>query len=301
MSQFPIVSEEGLYEAVNYLASGPSGLGQNFDGFSSYTPAYLTGNTRQPWTVSTTTNAPPNWYVAPIQISSVSYLDNPGTSTSQTTLWTFSTPQSPPPFLNGMLLTGAGWTPSNYNGVDGTVVSCTNASVTLDLGESYNWPTPITTYGTLEFDAYLNGDKTKSIPISTDCNARVTVTGPTERVFVSSQLALTSGYTCSTASTFSVTVQINRYNATAYTVNGATQYSFDSPVTVGEQSKTYSVTTGSGTVDTGQNIFTTIVDQPNFGFYWYICEVVWTPLTGNAVPKLQTVGLRSLSAQVIKQ
>jgi hypothetical protein len=300
MAQFPVVSKEGLYEAVNYLASGPSGLGQNFDGFSSYTPAYLTGNFRQPWTVNTTTTAPPNWYVAPIQISSVSYLDNPGSTASQTTLWTFATPHSPPPFSQGMILTGAGWTPDGYNGSDGTVIACTTASVTLDLGDVYPWPTPITAYGTLEYEAYLDGNG-NPLAVSTDCNARVTVTGPTERVFISSQLALTSGYSCTTASTFSVTVQINRYDATAKTVNGAVQYSFNNRTTIAEQGKTYSVSAGTGTVDTGPNVFTTAIDQPNFGYYWYLCEVVWAPLTGNATPKLQTVGLRSLSAQVVKQ
>mgnify|MGYP003347452436 CR=1 FL=1 len=36
MSHYPIVTPQGVYEAVNYLASGPSGLGQSFQGFSSY-------------------------------------------------------------------------------------------------------------------------------------------------------------------------------------------------------------------------------------------------------------------------
>jgi hypothetical protein len=39
MAQFPINTTQGIYEAVNYLASGPSGLGQDFAGFSSYQPA----------------------------------------------------------------------------------------------------------------------------------------------------------------------------------------------------------------------------------------------------------------------
>jgi hypothetical protein len=300
MSQYPVVTEEGLYEAVNTLASGPSGLGQNFDGFSSYQPAYLTGNIKQPWTVSTSTNAPPNWYVPPISINNIVYKDSGGIDDSQTLQWFFTTPQTPPPFQDGWNITGAGFSPSFYNGDDGVVVDCTTNSVTTQFNNSYAWD-PVVTYGTLEFDAYLNGDKTASIPVSTDCNARITVTGPTERVFISSQLQLNSGWSCSTASTFSVAVQINRYNATAETVNGATQYTFSGGTTISEQKKTYSVSAGSGTVDTGQNIFTTVIDQPNFGFYWYICEVVWTPLTGNATPRLQTVGLRSLTAQVIKQ
>jgi hypothetical protein len=300
MSQFPVVSQEGVLEAVNYLASGPAGLGQNFDGFSAYQPAYLTGTYRQPFSVSTSTSAPPNWFVAPISISNIIYKDD-GITNAQSLEWVFATPQAVPPFQNGWTLTGAGWDPaSNYNGDDGTVVSCSTTSVTTQFSKAYAWD-PVVTYGTLEFEAYLNGAKTKSIPVSTDANARVTVTGPTERVFVSSQLALTSGYTCSTTSTFSVSVQINRYSGEINTDPAKNDYLFNFDATVSEQSQTYSVGPGSGTVNTGQNIFTTVIDQPSFGYYWYIAEVVWTPLTGDAVAKLQTVGLRSLTAQVIKQ
>ena len=48
MAQYPVEDTAGLFEAVNYLLSGPSGLGQNFQGFSSYQPAYVTGTFRQP-------------------------------------------------------------------------------------------------------------------------------------------------------------------------------------------------------------------------------------------------------------
>ena len=63
MSQYPINTPQGLYEAVNYLASGPSGLGQAFQGFSDYNTAYLTGNYRLPFTVLTTTNLHLTWVV----------------------------------------------------------------------------------------------------------------------------------------------------------------------------------------------------------------------------------------------
>ena len=33
MSQYPIVNRDDLIDGVNYLLSGPSGLGQNFQGF----------------------------------------------------------------------------------------------------------------------------------------------------------------------------------------------------------------------------------------------------------------------------
>lgn len=52
MAQFPVdYSKEdsnSVVEAVNYLLSGPSGLGQNFSGTNQFTPGWLTGNSRSP-------------------------------------------------------------------------------------------------------------------------------------------------------------------------------------------------------------------------------------------------------------
>ena len=54
MPQFPVdySSEDSssVVEAVNYLLSGPSGLGQNFSGSNQFTAGWLTGNTRSPAT-----------------------------------------------------------------------------------------------------------------------------------------------------------------------------------------------------------------------------------------------------------
>ena len=45
MAKFPVEigDSEGIIDSVNYLLSGPGGLGQNFQGFSDYQGAYLTG------------------------------------------------------------------------------------------------------------------------------------------------------------------------------------------------------------------------------------------------------------------
>jgi hypothetical protein len=43
----------GVLDGLNYVLSGPGGLGQNFAGFSNYELAYLTGNFRTPFTVLT--------------------------------------------------------------------------------------------------------------------------------------------------------------------------------------------------------------------------------------------------------
>jgi len=260
-----------LTEAVSYLLSGPSGLGQNFAGFSAYQPVYLSGTFREPYTVaiSTTTTAP-SWYVAPVAINAVNQLNVINGKTPYLE-WTFTTPTASPPFAVGQTIRGDDtWSPRLYRGNDGVVLTCSTTSVITKYVESVAWPTPINTYGSI----YVSND---GIEVSTDANARVTVQGPTELVFISSQLALTSGYNCSTTSTFDVSVQINRYSGSIDTAGqGAVDYLFNFDKTVSQQSQSFTVEPGTGTVNAGQNIFTTVLDQPSFGYYWYICEVLWT-------------------------
>jgi hypothetical protein len=52
MAKFPVElgDLEGMVDAINYVLSGPSGLGQNFGGVSYSEPAWLTGNFRPPFT-----------------------------------------------------------------------------------------------------------------------------------------------------------------------------------------------------------------------------------------------------------
>jgi hypothetical protein len=301
MAQYPVEDQQGLYEAVNYLMSGPSGLGQNFNGFSSYQPVYLTGTYRQPFTVATTaTNNPPQWYVAPIAINSVTSLNvvNGQTANLQ---WTFTTPQATPPFNVGLTVRGRGFVDTSsggdfFNGSQGYVLSCSTTSVITQFSNAYSIPA-ITTYGTLRFD---NND----VITSSDANARVTVQGPTELVFISSQLGLTVGvYSSTSTGSVNVSVQVNRYNGSIDTsVAGAVDYLFNFDKTVSEQVNTYAVTTATTTINAGQNIFTTVLDQPGFGYYWYIAEVTVTSSDITYIqPTTVTAGLRSLTAQVIKQ
>ena len=51
MAQFPVTTgdPQGVIDGVNYLLSGPSGLGQNFAGRSFSDQAWLTGNGRPPF------------------------------------------------------------------------------------------------------------------------------------------------------------------------------------------------------------------------------------------------------------
>ena len=52
MAKFPVElgDPEGMVDAINYVLSGPSGLGQNFSGVNYSEPAWLTCNFRPPFT-----------------------------------------------------------------------------------------------------------------------------------------------------------------------------------------------------------------------------------------------------------
>jgi len=310
MSQFPVENEPGLYEAINYLLSGPAGLGQNFQGFSAYKPAYLTGTFRAPFSLPTTTTPAPTWTVAPISISDIQPVDvDPLTGKTDTIEITFSSTQANPPFLLGDTVVVANVVDDGTGEVyDGTyrrsVVYCDTTKVVLQYLDTV-------------WSAYISsGDISKNISntnISTDCNARVTVYGPTDQVFVTAQMNLAFTYTASTSSEFDIAIRINRYKGFIDTSSTSTDlanrdYLFDFDSVVSEVVYPFSVA-GSGS-ETIETIFTTVLDSPSYGYYWYILEVDFitetaavppVPYPGDAAPGTFTAGLRSLTAQVIKQ
>jgi hypothetical protein len=283
MAKYPVEigDDEGTADALNYLLSGPAGLGQNFAGFSSYTPAYLTGNFRKPYSQTGVAQL----YVAPISCSSAVQLDD------RTFQYNFSVPQATPPFSNGNNIRGDGWTNDFYNGNQGVigVVVCTTTYVIFRTNTYYPGIGDDFTGGTVSLNR-------NDALCSTDCNARVTVSGGTDRVFISGQLDQTLGYTGS--GDMVVTVQVNRYYGIINNNPINPDYIFLFDGTVAEKVYSYTgLTTGSTLIET---IFSTIVDQPKPNYYWYILEVTFTP-TGSLIVNTDTLGLRSLSAQVVKQ
>jgi len=104
--QFPIQpdNETAQTDALNYLLSGPGGLGQDFNGFASFEPYWLTGNYRTPYSQAkfdADGNANPvaKLYVAPIDLSNAELLD------PYTFKFTFAATQTPAPFTLGNPIT----------------------------------------------------------------------------------------------------------------------------------------------------------------------------------------------------
>lgn len=311
MAKFPVeVSDvEGIIDAVNSLLSGPGGLGQNFAGFSSSLPGWLTGNNRVPYTLpyysdasETTTNTPAELYVAPINLATSEMLDG------RTYKFTFATAQAEPPFALGNGITVSGSSNSWYNDTYSVigVAACTTTYVIVRTAESYSVENP-GLGGTISLTTGTGFN-------STDCNARITVTGGTDRVFISAQLDSVVNYiTTVTPANLNYTVAVNRYRGTPNNNPANPDYVFTFDKTVAF--KTYATTglAASGTLPLTETVFTSIIDQPEPGYYWYILEVKFvfnthteivdgTPTAvSNGQVTTDLLRLRSLSAQLVKQ
>ena len=268
MAQYPVEVGDaaGTSEAVNYLLSGPAGLGQNFQGFADYKPAYLPGTFREPFTVPITTTPPPTLTVAPIAIGNITVPNNPGAIIDVT----YASAQSPVPFAPGDSVTISGVTPSFYDDdYNRSVLEVSGTGILLQYRRAETWP-PYVSGGTIEKNA-------SNIENSTDCNGRVTVYGPTDRVFLSAQLNLDFTYDCTTASEWDILIKINRYRGFPTVTPGDNDFLFDLDVNpiVSEQVTHYSEST-PGSSGNREYIFTTVLDQPSFGFYWYILDIVFS-------------------------
>lgn len=273
MAQYPVEDAPGLYEAVNNLLSGPAGLGQNFSGYSSYLPVYIRPTQRSlaPFTLPIDTTLNTAWYVN-IAINNIVPIVPPVGNPSQLTV-TFAAAQPTAPFQFGDVVTLSGVTPAGFDGTY-TVFSSTTTDAIL-VGTEQIWP--------LYVSGGAVGRDYGNQPVSTDANARVSVEGGSDRVFIAAQIELDYSYTASMASDYDIVVQINRYAARDnYNIPSSLlgtgiqtnlDFLFTYQGTVAQKILNRSVTTsGSDTIDIA---FTTILDGPDLikDFYWYILEV----------------------------
>lgn len=289
MAKFPVESDDntGVIDALNYLLSGPTGLGQYFAGFSSYTIAYLTGNYRVPFSQLT----PAQLFVAPILCSSAIQLDG------RTFQYNFASTQPSPPFALGNQLTGSGWDNGFYNGDQGVIgaIECTTDYVIFRTNGTYTTAEA----GDDLLGGYVYMDLSGTL-ISTDCEARVTVTGGTDRVFVSSQLDQTPLYEVTSGTQdLTVTVQVNRYVGALNNDPTNPDYTFDFDETVASKQYVFTDLTGSGTTPLIETVFASILDKPKPGLYRYIVEVQFDGV--DIIVTEDDLLLRSISAQVVKQ
>jgi len=248
------------------------------------------------------------------------------------------------PFSIGQVLNLVGTNPADYEGqyklidvsYDYTPVFADQfytATITVLSWTTQTWPAWVA-------DGYVNWNYNWQ-PMPTDCNAIVTVTGPTDRVFVSSQSTNVFYWYATTPTQYSplpdlpsINVKINRWKAVGKTTlpNGPTNIPYDTSVPTNQSLPNarardgylwqYDTTilsipfdpqpvtaVGAHLIDLGLNIFVNIIDSPSIGYYWYILEFqpegtvagLLDPLVDAYPLTVKTSGLRSFTAQVIKQ
>lgn len=297
MSKYPVeLSDgEGQVDAINYLLSGPAGLGQNFAGFSSDTDAYLTGFLRAPFTKTTSVS---------LAAGSASLFVSPGTNTTfqfgDRTLGYVTTPGNALSTLPiGTPLTITGITPTDWN-------SATLAAngydiqpigfVGYDVASNYNLVRTIAPIQG-QLPTFVSGGTIswsgQNRYLGTDCEVLATVTGPTDRVFINGQLQLT--LTFSGTGTGNTKIALVRYTLEPNTASTPPEFIYTNRTTLAE--KTYASTLGTNI----EAIFLSVVDSPNIGNYRYIIEVKFENVSGTrAVTNIQ-VNTRSISTQVVKE
>jgi len=284
-SQYPLLKEEDTIGAVNYLLSGPGGLGQSFKGFSTSDTGYITGNFRTPYSLTTQANL----HVDPIYLATSQMLD------SRTFKFTYTFPQSNPPFALGNNVTVSGVDNDFYNGtyspigvVYSTYGYCivrTDSEYDLELSSAG---------GTISLDAQSSNFHDPAY-ISTDCNAKVNVQGATDRIFLSAQINALINYVATYNSVLNYTVSVNRYRGFPNNNPVNPDYYFIFDETIATRTYKYRLPSGTGHVPPTpgitdyqitapyiDTIFASAIDNPGLGYYWYILEVAFAVNSGES-------------------
>ena len=284
-SQYPLLKTEDPIAAINYLLSGPGGLGQLFKGFSSSDTAYVTGNYRTPFSQSNLAN----FHVAPINLATSQMLDN------RTIKFTYAIVQSTPPFALGNTVSVSGVANDFYNGsyTPIGVVESSYGYCIVRLNNEY--PLELSSAGgTISLDAQSSNFHDPYF-LSTDCNAKIQIQGATDRVFISAQLNALMNYVATYDSVLEYTVSVNRYSGYPNNnpVNPDYFFLFDKTIAT----RTYRLRCPAGTdsvpptppvtdylidapyIDT---VFASAIDNPGLGYYWYILEVAFAVNSGES-------------------
>ena len=252
MAKYPVEvgDQDGINDAINYVLSGPSGLGQYNVGFNTSADGYVTGNFRLPYNSDTFELM----YRAPIALGNSTWLDD------FTWKYEFAAPQIVPPFNIGNNIQVTGVTPSDYDGNFRRigVVYCDQNYVIARETTPYPNPGP-GTGGTVSWQAVaydFPGTLDDPIEVSTDCNGILSVVGPEDFVNLSAQIDCSQKIGISATiiepglnfGNISVSTQLNRYKAFNSGTAANPQYFYEFDATVAEQTKLTPLTGGVGQV-----------------------------------------------------
>jgi len=302
MAVYPIEigDQQGIVDAVNYVASGPSGLGQYNVGFNKSTPGYVTGNFRLPYNSDTIELM----YVDPIALGDSTWLDD------FTWKHEFATPQLLPPFAIGNNITVSGVTPSDYDGTYSRigVVYCDENYVIARAVSPYPNPGVVGTGGTVSLAAVaydFPGTEDDPITLSTDCNGILSVVGPEDFVNLSAQVNCENNLGINidvyepgiNFGVMEVSTQLNRYKAYNNGTTAKPEYFYEFDATVAEQRKSVPLGNGIGyiislSIDASSG---TKVDTTPNGFYTTLAPFQIST-TGSGVNLYLSIDLPSSAA-----
>lgn len=298
MAKFPVEmsDDEGQIDAINYLLSGPAGLGQNFSGFSSSDEAGLTINLNPPFTQAGGVSLNSTY-----NVSTVERLDDFLIKVTFATTY-----PNPFPLGSGLWSVGHG-TFSDYINDFGQpigVVTSTTTYVVIRLTTPMPATAPVTG-GTISNNLFTLNHIARAY--QTDCNAIVTVTGTTDRVFISGQTtAVVSFSNLPSTWTAGIEIQIKRYKALNENAISNTSY-YNSNYILDEIVVRRSYVPSDLNVDsfgrfTLDTIVASIVDNPEPGYYLYTTEF-FVGRAGGSTIQVDSIqlGLRSISVQLVKE
>ena len=376
MAQFPLAYNErdndDVIDALNYVLSGPSGLGQNFAGVSGYNTTYLTGNFRSPYVIAsvsvnalggdtattitvdsvegigegyyvgnasgtigtgaqvavggidadtrtitlTVANSGPvsglvNFfesqpsatvlYVAPITITTIQWL-------SPFNIRINYAAQPSPPFAlgNNVRVSGSSVGVYDYYYTGAGVIECTTTYAIVKSTRSIANP-GTGSGGTVTFTNTIQPPVGTAVPaandwVTTDCIAAATVTGATDRVFISGQINQRLSYDCAATSNLRLTVAINRYRVINIGAVNEPELRNIFDGTIAQRSYLFSGLTGTGTLATQETVFNTFIDTPDLGAYNYRLELLFRVVntTGDMQVTQDAIDVRTISTQVVK-
>jgi hypothetical protein len=359
MSQYPLDTGSNLVEAVNYLLSGPSGLGQNFEGISAVgldadTSADLFFVPVQTWytglpffgpvSFRTSEESPgsqddpadpgdpdvyyPIWNTLPggLTVTAITPVTATGRDITVTVTLGSLNNESAAPWTNGQVVVLSGITPSSLNGTytvvnyDISSLSVPYDTVTLRSDIVQTWAA-YTSGGVLSINDTFTQFKEQRF--LTGLQAVVTVTGPTDRVFISSQSGSLSVYTYTkfdaiASYTPKVKLQINRYRAIATTTRPDSadgeyyqgfQWQFDKTIVNLSKIIAWDAIGSEVKVNNyGDIIYNNVIDNPGIGTYLYAFQLSQyaerdaSPDDGAIlIVGAKTTGVRSFTAQAIKR
>ena len=310
MSQFPVSTQDGVYQSLNYLLSGPSNSGQSIRGSSSNVATPLSEDIVDQTTGQIVNSSPivTNFlqpYLTDLQsrVGVTGGTDRVLLSAQLNNTYTYT-----------------------------TTADCT-LQYTVFINRYRAQQNNSTTYNDFLFffDATVASQEYTSSLSTTDgglisvtaSGTKIAYTQPTSGSLFPAVDTVFVGVNAATGTGLSANIQVEiAYGAagsytdanTKVTVIAAGElWTVGDTIVIdgadlggvsGVNDLTLTVTGtsfGSGPSVTQETIFTNVVDEPGLGFYLYAVEVQWYALTGVIDIDSSSLGVRSLSAQVLKQ